>query len=200
MDKIHIWNMALGFIGTRTIAAEEERAPEAIQCALFWDSARRQVLRDFPYNFAQRRQWLAAVPVPEGWEIDWRFAYALPDACLKAHKIYSHTSRAQGKGERGQPFMVASTLKGETIVLCSAAPALLCYTADITDVNCFDDTFIALVARKLAALIAVPLLKHNSARVQELEERYRASLPAAAQAAASEGYNIAPTDAWLAVR
>lgn len=199
MDKIHIWNMALGFIGTRTIAAEEERAPEAIQCALFWDSARRQVLRDFPYNFAQRRQWLAAVPLPEGWEIDWRFAYALPDACLKAHKIYSR-SIIQGNHGRGHAFMVASTLTGESIVLCSAASALLCYTADITDVNCFDDTFISLVACKLAALIAVPLLKHNSARVQELEERYRASLPAAAQASASEGYSIAPTDAWLAVR
>lgn len=200
MDKIHIWNMALGFIGTRTVAAEDERAPEAIQCALFWDSARRQVLRDFPYNFAQRRQWLAPVPVPEGWELDWHFAYALPDGCVKAHTLYSGRQGAGGQGARGCPFVLASSSKGENIVLSNAAPALLCYTADITDVNRFDDSFIALVARKLASLLALPLLKNNSARAQELEESYRACLPAAAQAAASEGYKANPYDTWLSAR
>lgn len=63
--KLDIWNMALGFIGTRTVASESERTPEAVQCALFWDSARRTALRDYPWNFAQARAGWPKWPCPE---------------------------------------------------------------------------------------------------------------------------------------
>ena len=66
ISQISIWNRALGFLGTRTVASERENTPEALQCRLYWDSARRQTLRDFPWNFAQRRSWLARLPLPEG--------------------------------------------------------------------------------------------------------------------------------------
>ena len=56
---LQVWNMALGWVGTRTVAAENENTQEAVQCRLFWDNARRQVLRDFPWNFARRRARLA---------------------------------------------------------------------------------------------------------------------------------------------
>lgn len=50
--KLDIYNMALGFAGQRTIASPSENTPEAIQCELYWDRARRSALQDFPYNFA----------------------------------------------------------------------------------------------------------------------------------------------------
>ena len=59
LTQIAIWNRALGFLGARSIAAEDENTPEALQCRLYWDSARRQALRDYPWAFAQRRAWLA---------------------------------------------------------------------------------------------------------------------------------------------
>ena len=43
-SKLDIFNMALGFIGTRTIASANENTPEAIQCGLYWDRARRSAL------------------------------------------------------------------------------------------------------------------------------------------------------------
>ena len=55
--------MALGFIGTRAVAGPSERTPEAMQCALYWDRARRAALRDFPYPFAKRRIRLARLEV-----------------------------------------------------------------------------------------------------------------------------------------
>ena len=47
LTQIAIWNRALGFLGARSIAAEDENTPEALQCRLYWDSARRQALRDY---------------------------------------------------------------------------------------------------------------------------------------------------------
>lgn len=82
-SKIEIFNMALGFIGTRTIASEYERTPEAIQCNLYWDNARRTALRDYPYHFAVRRVALAEKPLPEEYSHEWGHAYAPPDKCLK---------------------------------------------------------------------------------------------------------------------
>ena len=63
-SKIEVWNKALGHIGTRTVASESENCEEARQCALYWDAARRQALRDFPYPWAQTRIALAAKALP----------------------------------------------------------------------------------------------------------------------------------------
>ena len=74
LNQINIWNRALGFLGARGVAAEQENTPEALQCRLYWDTARRQVLRDFPWNFAQRRVWLAPQALPEGFAPEFRYA------------------------------------------------------------------------------------------------------------------------------
>mgnify|MGYP006949037391 CR=1 FL=1 len=195
-SKIQIWNMALGFIGTRTVASETEHTPEAIQCGLFWDSARRQVLRDYPYNFAQARKTLAAVKVPDVYAEEWRFAYKLPDLCLKAHRIYGRERREV----RRIPFTIVSSDDGTEILLTDMEAARLDYTWDVTDVARWDDLFIAMMARKLAALIGVPLLKNNSTKVQELEQLYRTSLPKAMESNASERHDREPLDTWLLSR
>lgn len=85
--KLDIWNMALGFIGTRTVASESERTPEAVQCALFWDSARRTALRDYPWNFAQARAGWPKWPCRKPWAGEWRHAYVPPDRCLRLHRV-----------------------------------------------------------------------------------------------------------------
>ena len=86
-SKIEVWNKALGHIGTRTVASESENCEEARQCALYWDAARRQALRDFPYPWAQTRIALAAKALPAVWDGEWQYAYAYPSNCLKLHKI-----------------------------------------------------------------------------------------------------------------
>ena len=175
ISQISIWNRALGFLGTRSVASERENTPEALQCRLYWDSARRQVLRDFPWNFAQCRAWLARLPLPEGFEREFRFAYALPDDCLKVHEV-----RHEGIAPR--PFSLAQNTAdaagSASFLATDAARALLLYTGDVRNSRLFDDLFAHMLARKLAALIAVPLLKNNSQKVSELEKLYAESLPA----------------------
>ena len=93
--KLDICNMALGFLGTRTVASPNERTPEAVQCGLYWDTARRSALRDYPYRFAMSRVLLAEKPLPEVYARQWRFCYGLPDGCLKVHAVHRGREGAQ---------------------------------------------------------------------------------------------------------
>lgn len=192
-SKIQIWNMALGYIGTRTVASESERCEEAIQCALYWDRARRQALRDFPYNFAQARVALAARIMPEVWEHQWRFAYGLPDNCLKLHSVGASNGKAR-------PFRIVHDQEGSSLLLTDVEAAHAEYTRDVESPTLWDDLFVGMMARKLAAMIAVPLLKNNSGKVSELEQLYRAELPDAYEAGASEQKDKPRPDSWLEAR
>ncbi|MBQ3060234.1 MAG: hypothetical protein IJD16_07995 [Desulfovibrio sp.] len=195
MSSIAIWNRALGFLGTRAVASEHENTPEAIQCRLYWDSARRQALRDYPWGFAQRRAWLARLPLPDGYGPEFRFAYALPQNCLKAHEL-------RHEGLIPRPFMLVREARQDVPCLVSdAARALLLYTEDVASCRLFDDLFAHALARRLAALIAVPLLRNNSQKVSELEKLYAQSLPPARQADAGEArLRSCTADSWLAAR
>ncbi len=202
ISKLSIWNMALGFIGTRSIAAENENNLETVQCALYWDSARRQALRDYPWNFASRRAWLAEVALPKGYEQQYSHAYAAPKDMLHALRIYPSGKdyEQHGDTESGRFIIIYSDEDKKPLILTNAAKALLAYTADIQDPSIFDDLFAHMLARKLAALIAVALLKNNSSKVSELEQLYRAAIPNAVQADAREGKEQEKSDTWLLAR
>lgn len=192
--KIDIFNMALGFVGTRTIASGEERTPEAVQCNLYWDRARRAALRDYPYGFATRRVELARKPLPEACRLAWRFAYALPDGCLKVQRLGQDTEF----GPR-TPYSIESDATG-SILLCDLDRAIAVCTFDVTDVARWDELFVLSMARKLACLVAVPLLRNNAAKVQELEQLYQLALPAGTGQDASERHERQERDSWLAAR
>lgn len=197
--KVHIWNMALGFVGTRSVASEDEVTPEAQQCALYWDSARRQALRDYPWNWAQRRVALAEQPMPEAWAAEWAYAYALPTKCLKLHRVIPEGKRPPHDACR-VPCKLVHGDDGATLILTQAPAAWADYTSDVPEVAFWDDLFVGLMARKLAAMVAVSLLKNNQAKVQELEQLYRAALPAAFEGAASEQQDTPQPDTWLLAR
>ena len=194
ISQIDIWNRALGFLGARSVASERESTPEVLQCRLYWDSARRQVLRDFPWSFAQRRAWLALQALPQGYAPEYRFAYALPENCLKVHAV-------RHEGISNRPFCLALNTAGDgSLLLTNASRALLLHTEDVRNSRLFDDLFAHMLARKLAALVAVPLLKGNGQKAAELEQLYTASLPPAREAAASERSEKPAEDSWLATR
>lgn len=192
--KIQIWNMALGFCGTRTVASETEQTPEAIQCGIYWDNARRTALRDYPWHFAQSRAQLAMKDLPELYEGVWRYAYALPDKCLKAHAVY------RPMGRKKHEFEIVRANDGTDLLLTDVEFAILAYTQDVEDVARYDEDFVLVMARKLACLIGIPLLKNNSQKLQELVGMYNSSLPAAHDADSSERKDRRDHDSWLVVR
>lgn len=195
VGKIKIWNMALGYVGTRTVASEAEKCEEARQCALYWDSARQQALRDFPFPWAQHRARLAQKSRPDVWAADWRFAYGLPEVCLKVHRIGSAERR-----DLRAPFKMVHDPTGTVLILTDADAAFADYTSDVESPTLWDADFIHMLARKLAAMIAIPLLKNNGSKVSELEQLYRAAIPQAYQPAAQEQKDKQQEDSWIACR
>ena len=189
---VQICNQALLFIGTRTIASLDEPTPEAGYCKQFYDQAVRCVLADHPWGFAQRREKLAEVQVPEGWRNMYRKAYAYPLDCMQSHFLTT-----DGNAEKTQAYELAADNE-RTIILTNLAGAILGYTADVQDVTRFSPKFVEALARKLQCLLAKPILKGNSKAVQEAEELYLRALAGAKTTDSQEGrpFND-PEESWL---
>ena len=194
-SKLDIFNMALGFIGTRTIASPNENTPEAIQCGLYWDRARRTALEDYPYSFAQRRVKLAQKALPAVYKGEWHYCYGLPNTCLKVREV--HDGRERG---RKIPYRLQHDEGQEVVILTNVADAMAEVTVDVTNISLWDEQCCMMVARKLAALVAVPLLKNNPSKVQELERLYQLAVPTSEGQDASEHVEKEHIDGWLAAR
>lgn len=194
-SRIDIYNMALGFVGTRTIASPNENTPEAVQCNLYWDRARRSALRDYPYSFARKRVVLAQKPMPDVYEGEWSYAYGLPDGCLKVHAVHDGV---QSRVRRD--CWALANYEGEMVIFTKVGLAMADCTVDVENVTMWDELFILAMARKLAALVCVPLIKNNPSKLQELEQLYQMAIPKADGQDASEGIDPRSMDSWLAAR
>lgn len=194
-SKIEIWNMALGFIGTRTVASESERCLEAVQCALFWDNARRMILQEFPFNFAQKKRLLAEKKIEEVFTSEWKYAYAVPGDCINPQAV----SDSKNFYER-MFFEIVHTETGEKVLLCNVSPCVLHYTADVTDTALYSELFITALAYKLASLIVIPILKNNSSKRQEMEQLYQMAIAQAVQSNARQCKEKPYVDEWIASR
>ncbi len=195
MNTIQIWNQALGAIGARTVASETENTPEVIQCKLYWDTARREALRDFPWSFAQARSRLASIPLPEVYMNDWSHAYSIPFGCIKLLGVFP-----QGNRMGSHPFVLTGGNEGNTMILSDVPQAIADYISDVTDVSRWDELFCRILTLKLAMCLVTPLLKGNTSKLTELESLYKQVLPCAQAATASEGKRKTPPDTWLLQR
>ena len=193
-NRLEIYNMALGFCGTRTVGSPNERTPEAIQCELFWDRARRDTLRDYPYRFAVRRLRLPEKEMPEVYAGEWSHCYGLPDTCLKVVRV--HDGRRRGVSKT--PYAIQRGDEGE-MLLCDVEQALADCVVDVEDIATWDDSFVSCMARKLACLICVPLCKGEQ-KLNGLVQLYQASIPHAEGADSSEACDRRPDDSWLQAR
>lgn len=155
-SEVQICNLALSHLGSYTISALTEATQEARQCNLLYDPVRDAVLRDFPWNFAERRGYLAELSgvTPVGYD----YAYAYPTDCIKARHIYNAVA-----GAKPIDFIVnAGSGLASKMILTDEADAILIYTAKITDPNMFDASFVNAMAYKLASDLALPLTKKAS--------------------------------------
>ena len=192
--RLEIYNMALGFIGCRTVGSPNEPCPEAIQCGLFWDRARRSALRDYPYRFAVQRFRLPEKELPDVYAQEWTHCYGIPDGVLKVIRVHDGARRGLNK----VPYAIQRGDEGE-VLLSDVEQAMIDAVVDVDDIATWDDAFCAAVARKLACLICVPLCKGDS-KLGALTQAYQAAIPVAEGADASESYDRKADDAWLQAR
>lgn len=193
LTKISVWNQALGAIGVRSVASENERTPEAIQCSLYWDEARRTALSDYAWSFAQVRTILAEVSVPNVYSDEWKHAYQYPPECLHIHGIHE-------RKKPFEPFQVVRAENGTRIILTNAICAIADYTRDVPDVSSWDDNFARAVSLCLSMRLITPLLKGNTALQNEIYKQYARALPSAATLNANERKTRKYIDSWLCVR
>ena len=193
-SRLEICNMALGFCGTRPIGSPNETTPEAVQCGLFWDRARRSALRDYPYRFAVRRFRLPEMTVPDVYAQEWTHCYGIPDGVLKVVRVHAGAKRGTGR----TPYAIQSVEDGE-ILLCDVEQAMIDAVVDVEDVEQWDELFVSAMARKLACLICVPLCKGES-KLNGLVQLYQSAIPQSEGADASEACDRKPDDSWLQAR
>lgn len=152
---IEICNIALSRLGnSRTINSLQEQSKEAGLCDLHYDSALKEVLSDFDWNFATKRVALAntgnAPP-------DWQFAYRYPTDCLRIIQIMLPGMRNPPERMRIQ-YQVGSDSDGTGRLIYTDQPeAWLQYIGNVTDPNMFDALFRSALAWKLASEIGMPL-------------------------------------------
>jgi hypothetical protein len=171
---IEICNTALGHIGADQFIADlTETTSEAKNCALHYDPARRELLEDFPYNFARGVVALAALTsdAPPGWG----FAYRYPDGCLQARAVtdssgtrYRWDWRAACctswddwalsiAGRVPWEVMHDAASPGSRQIVTDIEEAYLWYTVDVDQVNQMTSLFRDALAWKLAVRLAGPL-------------------------------------------
>lgn len=191
---VSICNMAMGWLGTRSIAAPTENSPEARACNKFYGPAREQTLRDHAWNFAEARVVMASIAVPAEYP-EYSYAYAWPSGCLRVLKV----NNASGGNEK---FKIARSSDGSgRMILTNAETAVLVYTADVSDPATFDPLYVRALARRLAADACPELLKGNMRKAQEQETYYLNEIHKAQARDAGEGEGEeAEEDTWLVAR
>lgn len=190
---ISICNMALAWIGTNRIAALTENSPGAQICSQFYDPARLQTLRDHQWNFAQSRATLAPVDVPAEYP-EYAYAYAWPDKCVRAHKVYLN-------GNDYDFTVVLGPDGASRMILTSVPNAVLSFTADVSDPTLFDPLYARALARRLAADAGTVIFKNNPQKMQELETYYLNEVRKAQAKDAEEGTPDNDTEIpWITAR
>ncbi|GHV34469.1 hypothetical protein FACS1894187_05080 [Synergistales bacterium] len=125
---------ALNYQGLINANAQEE----AVTCVRHFAPVRDSLFALYPWVFARRSAALSAGGAVAGW----RYAYALPNDCVKVHTVI------QGRGTAPEYERLGSTIATD------ASGVTVRYTAVITDANAwaaeFRDCFAARLAHEIA--------------------------------------------------
>lgn len=163
-NKVDIWNMALGHIGTsQPIAEENERSPEAFACRRYWDTCRDALFsyRDMDWKFATAVVALADLGSPPD---GWGYRYRYPNDCINARDILADgIVRSPLLNDIRFPFEIAYEANGR-VILCDVEAASLRYTKRIEEADRYPAYFVEAMAFRLASMIAMPLKADMSIR------------------------------------
>lgn len=137
---VTIANLAASKLGEDDqMASPDDDTHLARSVRAVWDQERRAALRDHPWNFAIRRDRLAAsasiVSDP------FAFAYPLPADCVRLLDVAGWSRDSY-------------QLEGRAVLADSAGPVAVRYVADVTEPALWDDLFVEAFACRLAYQVA----------------------------------------------
>lgn len=184
MNQIDICNAALSFIGARNIERLDEASEEARTAKLYYDDARKELLRRYNWEFATRRKILAQI---EGDTVEYMYLYRYPsDAIAIRGLIRKFTFTRDNK------YKIFSDDEGKYIATNEDA-AYAEYTYDVQDTDVFDplfnQCFIWLLAHKMSYRLA-----RNTDITQRCMQMYTSYYTEATSGGAREDNPIEPRE------
>jgi hypothetical protein len=185
-SEVAICNLALQEIGRgMMITALDENTQAARACKLRYPYARDATLRGYDWNFAGARVALPKNATAPAFEF--ANAFDLPADCLRVRAILD------GEADDWK-------VEGRQIVTDLGDPIQVKYTRRVTDPAQFDPLFVAALAARVAADIAISL-SESTAKAQGLWQLYMGKLQEAWKNDAQEGQPDAlPQGSWLGAR
>jgi|SRR6185312_3707255 len=221
MQPVDICNMALSEMGARVTLnnLNTDATPAAVNCRIWYDRLRRQLLRSAPWGFSRKVVQLtptgSILNNPPDNQYPQLFNYAYPSDCLKVRyllpappPIPGVASPAPGEPLIWYPWMMPSrnwrflvSSVGDTSqILANIQQAVGVYNADITNCDLFDELFIGALAAALAEKLILPL----SGNIQMKQGFIGIASKAVTDARAADGNEALPstdhTPDWIAVR
>jgi hypothetical protein len=185
---VAIANMALSRIGnSQRINALDEASIQAEQCALFYETSRDMVLRDYPWGFATSFASLAQLAISD--DPSYGYTYALPSDCLKVRGIVNPVFQDgywPACVDRIEIPRTAFRIISGNRLATSANPVTIEYTAKVDSPEVFDPMFVSALAWRLAAQIA-PAIAKDAGAAQMCEQMYRSEIVSAATSMLNEG-------------
>jgi len=180
---VSICNKGLQFIGGNLLSSLEETSRGAQLCKQLYSEVRDEILEAHHWSFATR--YVLLPELKEAPPFGFSSSYKLPADCIRVRHL-----------QDGKPFEVVE----ERVLYTDSKPARVVITVRITDPVAYPAQFAEVLARKLAAELAVPLM--NSTKLQSaMYEKYLNSFARAAAADGAESMQqVDESDGWLQAR
>lgn len=163
---VQICNMALSHIGSEarvTSISPPDGSVEAGLCAVFYDQARTEMLEPGAWNFALKRETLAALTNDSN---VWAYAYAKPSDCMRPLRVlrptpgvtvFTQDSVALQADDRDSADF---DVEGD-VIYSNEPDAVLVYVRDVVDTSKFPPSFTGALSFILASYLAGPIIKGN---------------------------------------
>ena len=189
--------MALSHLGAGSIESIEADEPIAVQCRIWYDVCRRQVLEAFDWGFARRRQEMAlhgdtiSTSSNDPLAGVWGFRYQYPADALVLRKIQNPNAPPDDT----TPFAVETSLDGqEKTVLTNIPEAVAVYTFDLQDTGMFSSLFIRALSHLIASSIGFSI-EGKQKITQQQGQAYQLTLLGATASNANESADPPPREA-----
>ena len=189
---VDICKAALVAIGTRrTIQSLDENSAEARAIKPIYAMTRDGLLRHQDWNFARRKGALAQISSPAAPD-GWMYSYAYPTGALNmlavTPSISTYIPPVDNGVKQARVIAVDYEPAGDGVnrtIYTNINPAYGIWPAQVTHVNLWDDGFVTLRVKAIAAAIAFPITQKASV-ADVMEKRYLSALNGAAADDATE--------------
>lgn len=187
-SETEIANMAAVLIGTegRLLSLDDDTFL-ARTLKSVWTVERQATIRDGSWNFAARRERLAAVVLPGGTPYPYEYAYQLPAQSLRLIEVLGMSRRQY-------------QVEGRHVLCNQAGPLYVRYAVDVPELESWDAAAALAFAHKLAVTCG-PRIAGSGFSVGNAEGKYQQALSSAKSVDAKENPPIPQEDgSWIEAR